>query len=455
MISPAKWVSIHDRRGSSSAHVHEERGLIQFGINNFSKIRSLLKPGDAVTSQALVLRSKGVEKSEETRFCLQVFVNGVTSLHQNHVSVALANLSSSVKQCSFTISILNQSLEHPAANSEERHSITTANGTHTFAPLSVQGIGMTGKKCVVTQYEAFSEATDENERMCSTWCVPELAFTEDLVNNTDPTKIYCMNDTIKFVAEITVSGNVCVEEGVKIDLCNTTISKTIPSLSTDFGKLIADPALSDIRLVSGSTTVAAHKAVLSARSPVFRRKFSQQFFGARLAFQGGRLYLNEKFFLVHDSNTSVLREFVQFLYTDAIALETLAAHAKSILKLATKYEIKGLEQLAVEHLTLSLTPEEVAHILRFAISEPKSEILEKECTSYIYRHFSEVTTTQSFKDLDANLMKTILSHAREGEVDSGGGTGGVDGTDLEKLRSALEDVQHEGHESSSCHTNEG
>jgi hypothetical protein len=49
--------------------------------------------------------------------------------------------------------------------------------------------------------------------------------------------------------------------------------------------------------------------------------------------------------IISDFNYRVVKKFINFLYLDAYDLDALSKHAKSILAIAHKYDVRGLIQL--------------------------------------------------------------------------------------------------------------
>jgi hypothetical protein len=78
-------------------------------------------------------------------------------------------------------------------------------------------------------------------------------------------------------------------------------------------------------------TIAAHKLILAARSPVFRTMFQAPMREASISTME-----------IADFSELVVREFVRFLYSDRCPRTVLAEHAEELLAIAGKYEVPAL-----------------------------------------------------------------------------------------------------------------
>ena len=117
------------------------------------------------------------------------------------------------------------------------------------------------------------------------------------------------NNAILFALDIEVLG--------KPELLITTMPSYVGPLGTladDFGVLFSDSSdptfFSDITLVAGLKKLRCHKIVLAARSEVFRKKFQNASFHAKLLFNGGQYHLD-------DITQDVFEEMIRFIYTDS------------------------------------------------------------------------------------------------------------------------------------------
>ena len=137
----------------------------------------------------------------------------------------------------------------------------------------------------------------------SSWAVDNFMLLEEIE------EAFMDNNAILFALDIEVLG--------KPELLLTTMPAYLGPLGTladDFGVLFSDSNdptfFNDITLVAGSKKLRCHKIVLAARSEVFRKKFQNASFHAKLLFYGGQYHLD-------DISQDVFEEMIRFIYTDS------------------------------------------------------------------------------------------------------------------------------------------
>ena len=179
----------------------------------------------------------------------------------------------------------------------------------------------------------------------------------------------------------------------------TSSSNVAPNL------VLHDKTFSDIKLVTCSgderTEIFAHKCILAARSPVFRRKFSRPMSNFQLAFTGNKYHFD-------DVHPAVARELVTFIYTDDIKSLALSQHAVPLLLAAAKYQVEGLVKVCERYLIENITPDVAAAYLQIATTWRLKE-LETASSYYIASHIDDVRA-QDFKwgELSANQCRMLL-----------------------------------------------
>ena len=142
----------------------------------------------------------------------------------------------------------------------------------------------------------------------SSWAVDNFMLVNELEEN------FMDNNAILFALDIEVLG--------KPELLLTTMptyTGPLGTLADDFGVLFTDsnePAFfSDITLVAGLKKLRCHKIILAARSEVFRKKFQNASFHAKLLFYGGQYHLD-------NISEDILGEIIRFIYTDSFRSRT-------------------------------------------------------------------------------------------------------------------------------------
>ncbi|GFQ83393.1 tdpoz3 [Trichonephila clavata] len=148
-------------------------------------------------------------------------------------------------------------------------------------------------------------------------------------------------------------------------------------LKEDLKCLYDEGILSDVKLRTTTQTFHAHKVILSARSPVFRRMFSTD--------------MKEKIqecVDILDFENDTLRRLLQYLYINT--LEDL--QWESALKLhaaADKYEIVALQKKCSSFLKCNLCPNNLCEVLVLADMHGDAD-LKEAAQNYILRHEQDI-----------------------------------------------------------------
>merc|ERR1712076_117 len=165
-------------------------------------------------------------------------------------------------------------------------------------------------------------------------------------------------------------------------------------LIMDFSALLHQRSLSDVTLVCGDKKMDAHKAVLAARSPIFRAMFmhpSQEN-------QTNQIELK-------DVDYEILEELVYFIYTGQVA--RLDFLADSLLPVADKYAIVSLVKLCEESLSFNLTVENVVH--RLVLSYLHNAVtLKRAALGFIERNICTVRKTEGWVQAQLKYPRLFL-----------------------------------------------
>ena len=84
-----------------------------------------------------------------------------------------------------------------------------------------------------------------------------------------------------------------------------------------------------------------------------------------------------------------MKEFINFLYLDTSDLQVLTKHAKSLLAIAHKYEVKGLIQLCENHLIGTLTVDTAVELMKVGDMYECTE-LQKRATDFIKINYQQM-----------------------------------------------------------------
>ncbi|XP_055942586.1 speckle-type POZ protein-like [Argiope bruennichi] len=166
--------------------------------------------------------------------------------------------------------------------------------------------------------------------------------------------------------------------------------KSLEELSNDFKRLL-DPetsCFSDVILKCGGASIAAHKNILSARSPVFAAMFSNPM---------KESHKNEVNFT--DIEASVLQAMLVYMYTGKYGNLT-ASSAADLLFAADKYQLQDLKRICCDVLKDTASHQNVLKVL--VLGDLHSDDLKTFATDYICKHhakFALIETTEEWKSL--------------------------------------------------------
>ena len=193
------------------------------------------------------------------------------------------------------------------------------------------------------------------------------------------------------------------------------------SLASDFGSLLEEGLLSDVTLVNvkSKKKFEAHKAILSIRSPVFRRMFQHE--------------MREKAtncVEIEDTEDQVLHEMLTFIYTgkapSIVCMTGSPELIQGLFSVADKYELCRLKEMCADVMCKYLSSSNAVNTLLLA-DKYSSHALRKACIEFIVGHASQVMVTQEWKDLKvcadyfkmvAEIYDTILKQKIPGFKDS-------------------------------------
>ena len=161
--------------------------------------------------------------------------------------------------------------------------------------------------------------------------------------------------------------------------------------------------MSDIKLVCGSVTIHAHRAILAARSPVFHKKLTSWTTAVSLFFS--------KRYRVEGINPAVLVVFISYLYTDMISQNDLAQFGFPLLIVAAKYQVVSLMARCEYFLASGLMTDCAANYLLLA-KKLKLHSFASMCEDYIAKNLTEVSAMDpAYIKLDAEECRHLLEKA--------------------------------------------
>ena len=175
-------------------------------------------------------------------------------------------------------------------------------------------------------------------------------------------------------------------------------------LGQQLGSLLETATLSDVTLAAGNEKFKAHKAILSARSPVFRAMFKHDGFKEQ----------QENFVRITDHDPKVVKEMLTFIYTGEAP--ELKEKAHDLFCIADKYQLERLKQLCEKQLWTDISVKNVVDTLLLAMTHDLIR-LKRRCTRFIANHIAEVMKTKEWKKLKsinvelADMFVTITDSA--------------------------------------------
>lgn len=153
--------------------------------------------------------------------------------------------------------------------------------------------------------------------------------------------------------------------------------------------------MSDITFICRDKEIKAHKLVLGMGSEVFHRMF-----------YGDWKDITEEVIYISDTSSEYFLEFLQFLYTDKITINSV--NSCDLLYLARKYTVKLLEQKCYKFFYQNINLENVVAILQ------NSEVFENNklkiyCLNFIRKNVSSLQNLKSFLETGPKLLQHILN----------------------------------------------
>ena len=178
-----------------------------------------------------------------------------------------------------------------------------------------------------------------------------------------------------------------------------TLERFDLNLSQNYSNLLKDGKFSDVKIVVDGSEMSAHKAVLSARSPVFNAMFETEMLESR-----------ENLIRIEDFSKEVVEELLKFIYSGKVS--NLAKVAKDLLSAADKYELPQLSELCEQFLMSDLSVESAPEILVLSHLH-KAVKLKSVVIDFIITNRKEVMKTENWNlirqqsDLMEELFKAL------------------------------------------------
>ncbi|XP_049795310.1 uncharacterized protein LOC126210186 isoform X2 [Schistocerca nitens] len=169
---------------------------------------------------------------------------------------------------------------------------------------------------------------------------------------------------------------VCTVEVVTENTSDADEEELHSALAEDLEQLLKSKNLTDIKLSAGGVQLDAHRAILCARSPVFRAMLSHD---TKEALEG----LVE----ISDAEPQVVSEMLRYMYTDRIQVPS--DMTEQLLVVFDKYGLQDPKLKCELELARHLTIDSAADIAVYAVIHSCS-FLQKVCVAFIKQNLEQV-----------------------------------------------------------------
>ncbi|XP_028638504.1 TD and POZ domain-containing protein 5-like [Grammomys surdaster] len=315
-------------------HISVEESCCKWTISNFSLCMEGIR--EKITSPVFSL-----EANDEVAWCLRVHPNGTDEESKHFLSVFLVLLScpKSPVWAKFQFWITNN--QNKNLNMRDSNVVS-------FLQNQTRGF----KKFIL------------REHLLHHWLLPE--------------------DTLTLCCKVNIVG----------DFFNNPEQTMTPAiqdprhvLTDDLKELSENSLFTDCCLLVGGYEFRAHKAILAARSPVFRAMFEHEM-------KEGLTNRVE----IQDLDPQVFKEMMGFMYTGKVPHFQSYWMTIGVLAAADKYGLEDLMARCEDSLRWNLSLENVAHILIMADLHSR-KCLKTQALDFITLHPSEVSETSGWKSM--------------------------------------------------------
>ncbi|XP_034356841.1 TD and POZ domain-containing protein 1-like [Arvicanthis niloticus] len=320
-----------------STHISVQKFCYEWTISNFSFCMGGIR--NRITSPVFSLKA-----NEEVNWCLRVYPNGVDEESKDYLSVFLVMLShpESPVWAKFDFWIVNcqgekfQCMKSPKVVSFLQH-----------------------------QQRGFKKFILQDPLLCNpNWLLPE--------------------DQLTLCCKVSIVGDFFSIPGQNM---KPAIKDSRHRLKDDLGELWEKSLFTDCCLVVGGHEFRAHKAILAARSPVFRAMFEHEM----------KESLTNQV-EIQDMDPQVFKEMMSFIYTGKMPQLHSYSMAIGVLAAADEYGLEGLMAMCEDALYRNLSVENAANTLILADLH-SIEQLKAQALDFISVHASEVSETSGWKSM--------------------------------------------------------
>jgi len=216
------------------------------------------------------------------------------------------------------------------------------------------------------------------------------------------------DDTLTIVCEMTLPGNDVTKLGYTY---NAEASKPVVKredcgkLVADFERLLDSSTLTDVKIKCEGKILECHKAILSARSSVFRAMFQHDMRESKS---------NE--IIIPDLDFNTVKDMVRYVYSGRVS--DLPDKSDLLLSAADKYDIRDLKEECCQSLSTNLAVDQVVDILVLSDLHKAVE-LKATAISFLLAHKEEVFSQPDWK-IKLKGHPDLLLEVLESSVESRG-----------------------------------
>ena len=227
----------------------------------------------------------------------------------------------------------------------------------------------------------------------------------------DPARGLLMNDTIiiRYQIELVVSTGGALSRQVANDKPSKSVVVPPPNLGSHMLRLFEDRMCTDVVFDVEGTQIAAHKIMLSARSPVFKALLT-----------GPMKESHADHITIKDIKAPVFKILLYFAYADDLPVDIQGSKldvplAQHLLAAADRFQLLRLRCICEARLCDSVSVETVATTLALAEQNNAKE-LKRVCLEFVSKHLQAVMATESYEymiktcpELQSQLLSVIAS----------------------------------------------
>jgi len=195
------------------------------------------------------------------------------------------------------------------------------------------------------------------------------------------------DDTLTIVCEMTLPGNDVTKLGYTYNNEGKPVvvkKEESAKLVSDFERLLDSSTLTDIKIKCDGKILECHKAILSARSSVFRAMFQHDM----------RESKNNEI-IIQDLDFSTVKDMVRYVYSGRVT--DLVDKSDLLLSAADKYDIKDLKEECCQSLSANLAVDQVVDVLVLSDLH-KANDLKATAIAFLLAHKEEVFSQPDWKN---------------------------------------------------------